>query len=118
VVERTVRVPYAYRNGAVHLVKPERFSDVESAATDTAMKLAVEGDLLRRYGKDQEGEKKLIVVSTFASGKPRRSLKNRVVGVLKEYHVKTVLPADLRHFVEVVNEEATEVQPPFDSTLS
>jgi hypothetical protein len=106
VVGKTVRVPYAYRNGAVNLVKPEKFSDVESVATDTAMKLAIEGDLLQRYGKDQEGEKKLIVVPTFGGEKPNPDVENRVVRVLKEYQVKTVVPADLLQFVAEVEKEA------------
>ena len=103
---KRVRIPYAYRNGAVHLVKPERFPPVEGQATDAAMKLAIEGDLLERYGRDADGEKRLVVVSTFAGETPNPDVRERVVRVLKEYHVKTVLPSDLAAFVEEVRRKA------------
>jgi len=106
VAGKIVRVPYAYRNGAVNLVKPERFSESESTATDMAMKLAVEGDLLHRYGKDEEGEKKLVVVSTFAGEIPNPDVQSRVARVLGEYKVKAVMPAELPQFLAEVEKEA------------
>ena len=38
---------------ALNLVKPQWFSPEEKKATATAMKLAVEGDLLARHGTDE-----------------------------------------------------------------
>ena len=44
IVGRHLRVPYAYRNGAVNLVKPQLFPEPEDRAIGTAMRLAIEGD--------------------------------------------------------------------------
>jgi hypothetical protein len=63
---KTLKIPYAYRNGEVNLLKPTRFSPAEAAATDGAVKLSIEGDLLQRYGQDEMGKKRLIVVSSSA----------------------------------------------------
>jgi hypothetical protein len=106
VLGKTLRIPYAYRNGAVHLVKPEKFPEGENQATAAAMKLAVEGDLLQKYGEDDQGRKRLVVVSTFASDRPNLDLQERIVRVLKEYEVRAVLPAELPEFVEAVQKEA------------
>jgi hypothetical protein len=82
VVGRTLRVPYAYRNGAWNLVKPQRFSSSESSAINTAMRLALEGDLLQRHSNDEEGAKQLIVISLFPEEPETHSLTNRVSELL------------------------------------
>jgi hypothetical protein len=106
VVNRSIRCPYAYRNGALHYVKPQRFSPVEDSATGTAMRLAVEGDLLKRHGADAQGEKRLVVLASFAADDPNQSLKDRVLMVLAEYRVRAVSPEQVAAFAEEVQREA------------
>ena len=87
-------------------LKPERFPDEEAPATDRAMRLAIEGDLLHRYGRDKEGEKKLVVVSSFGGVAASPDVQDRVARVLREYQVRSVLPAELPTFVAEVEREA------------
>jgi hypothetical protein len=54
-------------------VKPQRFAGQQDAATDMAMKLAVEGDLLARYTGTGEEQKKRIVVADFSEGRVEAS---------------------------------------------
>ena len=82
VLGRTLRVPYAYRNGEWNLVKPQRFSGSEASAIGTAMRLAVEGDLLQRHVSDDEGAKRLIVVTLFSGNTDTQSVSNRVAELL------------------------------------
>ena len=103
-LSKRMKIPYAYRNGAVNLVKPERFAQAEGTAKDAAIKLAVEGDLIQRYGEDEEGKKKLVVVSSFASPSPE--LQEGIARILKEYHVRAILPSELPAFVREVEEQA------------
>lgn len=105
-VNKQIACPYAYRNGALHYVKPQRFSPVESAATATAMKLAVEGDLLVRLGADEQGEKRLVVLVQFTSGDPNQELRERVLKVLAEYRVRAVAPEQVSAYAEEVQREA------------
>jgi hypothetical protein len=106
VVGRTLRVPYAYRNGDWNLVKPQRFSSIESSAINTAMRLALEGDLLQRHSTDEEGAKRLIVVSLFREADDTHSLTNRVSELLDEYHVRTVKSEEIAQFIAQVECEA------------
>jgi hypothetical protein len=103
---RTLRVPYAYRNGAWKLVKPQRFSEHENVATNTAMGLAVEGDLLQRHGCDEDGQKQLIVVSLVADQGPSSCVINRVADLLSEYGIGFVRPQELPGFISRVEQEA------------
>jgi hypothetical protein len=105
-VGRTLRVPYAYRNGEWNLVKPQRFSGTESSAINTAMRLALEGDLLQRHSNDEEGTKRLIVVSLFREDDHTGSLTDRVAELLGEYRVRTVKPAEIAQFAAQVERNA------------
>jgi hypothetical protein len=106
VLSKSIHVPYAFRNGVLNLVKPQRFSPVETTATHTAMQLAVEGDLIARHGEDAEGKKQLVVVASFADEASEFSVRKRVMGVLGEYPVKTVPPEAVPAFAEEVRREA------------
>jgi len=102
-VGRHLKVAYAYRNGSLNLVKPERFTTASSSLR-TAERLAVEGDLLQSQPVDG-AERKLIVVSEFD-----RSLGEKVVasvrGVLNHYNTRIILPDQISAFVEQVDQEA------------
>jgi hypothetical protein len=106
VVGKEIRAPFAYRNGVLHLVKPHLFSAEEGAATSAAMKLAVEGDLLARHGTDAEGEKHLVIVAGFPREKESQAIRQRVLGVLGEYKVRSVTPEQVASFAEEVKREA------------
>lgn len=106
VVGRTLRVPYAYRNGVWNLVKPQRFSYQEGPALGAAMRLAIEGDLLFKHGSEHNGKKQLIVVSSFENNQVTEGLQNRVREVLREYNVKTVVDTQLNAFLSKVDQEA------------
>ena len=62
------------------------------------MHLAVEGDLIHRHGKDEDGEKKLIVVSSFEEPVHANDLETRVADVLHEYSVETVAAREVSLF--------------------
>lgn len=102
VVGRAIEIPYAYRNGAVKLVKPHRFSTNEPAAVDAAMRLAVEGDLLQKY--PEEGtQRRLIVVSFFED--PESEVVSRLDELFREYQVELVRQERVPAFVEQVAHE-------------
>lgn len=106
ILGRALRVPYAYRNGLWNLVKPQRFSGSETFVTNTAMGLAVEGDLLQKHGVDQDGKKRLIVVSVFADDGLSANVGNRVADLLSEYRVELVRQNELPKFLASVEREA------------
>ncbi len=106
IVGRHLRVPYTYRNGVVNLVKPQLFPEAEGRAISAAMHLAIEGDILRKHGADEEGEKRLVVVSSFRSNGNGRASKARVADILREYEVTNVGEDQLPEFVAQVEREA------------
>ena len=56
VLGRELRVPYAYRNGALNLVKPQPFPESEERAASVAARLALQGDLLYRHKGEDGGQ--------------------------------------------------------------
>ena len=95
---RHLHIPFAFRNGAWNLVKPWRFSGQEKRALSAAMHVAVEGDLIHRHGKDEDGEKKPIVVSSFEEPVHAKDLETRVGDVLHEYSVDTAAAREVSLF--------------------
>jgi hypothetical protein len=106
VVGRSLRIPYAYQNGRLNLVKPQRFSNEENLATETAMRLAIEGDLLQRHTQPGETERKLIVVSFFTQNDRNGTIAARVSKLLGEYEVKTIGDDEISQFASQVVREA------------
>jgi hypothetical protein len=106
VLGRPLHVPYAYRNGIWSLVKPHRFSAQEGQALRAAERLAIEGDLLFKHPTDDNGQKKLIVISSYEQDLTAASLKSRVEDVLRVYNVKTVPDTQLDAFLAEVDHEA------------
>jgi hypothetical protein len=103
---RPLHIPYAYRNGAWNLVKPHRFSAKEESALRAAERFAIEGDLLFKHPTDDNGQKRLIVVTSFESKKGSASLQDRVEDVLEAYNVKTVHGEQVDTFLAEVEQEA------------
>src|SRR5262249_14469195 len=101
IVGRHIRAPYTFQNGALNLIKPERFAGSQHAVTGVAMKLAVEGDLLRRHGIEEENGSpaKLVVITDFAE--TERDLRPRISRLFNEYQVRAV---DVAHVDELLEE--------------
>ncbi|MCR4317874.1 MAG: DUF3037 domain-containing protein [Planctomycetes bacterium] len=92
-LEITIEVPYAYKNGKWNYVKPQKFQ-----RSDPAMRLAVEGDLLRKYADNAN----LIVIPSFEDSQ----IKSSVLYLFKEYNVETVLEDEIDDFIARVKKEA------------
>jgi len=108
IVGRLLKVPYAYENGAVNLIKPQPFAADLTQATGMAMRRAVEGNLLIRHSKEALGrEHRLVIVTLFEDGGTSpRDVQRRVLDVLREYEVNTVSREDVSSFAERVEREA------------
>ncbi|MHB1036394.1 MAG: DUF3037 domain-containing protein [Pirellulales bacterium] len=106
IVGRHLRVPYAYRNGALNLVKPQLFHEPENQAIDSAMRLAIEGDLLQKHRLDSEEATRLIVVSSFNRDSHGQEMKDRVTHILRAYEVRNVTEDQVPAFVAQVEREA------------
>ncbi len=105
VMERTIDVPYAYQNGTWNLIKPHHFSERRRSAVDAAIRLAMEGDLLRRHGTTQDEPAQLIVVSAFED-ETSPDLMERVTNLFDEYDVKNVPSNGIDAFIAGVMLEA------------
>ena len=104
VLERQLRVPYAYQNGSLNLVKPQKFSGTKDRVAEVAMRLAIEGDLLHHH-KGEESKRQLIVIPSFGNNQSDTA-QELIRNILGEYHTRTVLPADIDAFVQEVEREA------------
>ena len=105
VLERSLDVPYAFQNGRLNLVKPQRFSGQEGRSMDTAMRLALEGDLVKRHGTEEHRDARLIVLSSFAEPE-NGALVSRIDSLFSEYGVETVAKDQVAVFVARVEQEA------------
>jgi hypothetical protein len=106
VLGKELKFPYAYRNGALNLIKPQQFASDGNVATATAMKLAVEGDLIARHGGDEQGEKQMVIVAQFAGERDSGNNRTRVLGILAEFGVRAVPPEQVAEFAGQVRQEA------------
>jgi hypothetical protein len=104
VVSRRIRAPYAFRNGQLNLIKPEHFPVRENAATNAAMRLAVEGDLLHRYPTEEGQRAALVVVADFAE--PSGPVRERVVRLLREYRVRHFESHEIAQLVSEIEHQA------------
>lgn len=102
---RSLRIPYAYRNGVLNYVKPELFVN-KAETTDKAARLAIEGDQIHKHPiEDLTGRvnRRLIVVSS-ASSDP--AAEQKVAPLFEEYGVKYITQADAASFADRVRREA------------
>lgn len=111
-VNRNLRVPYAYKNGIWNLIKPQTFGTKNLASsTDMAMKLSVEGHLIRKYSPEDQ-KRELIVVPSFGSGalesgmKKEEEVRSSVSAILEEYKIQTINAHDIPDFIRRIEEEA------------
>jgi hypothetical protein len=104
VLGRELVVPYAYRNGALNLIKPQLFPAGEKVATRVASELAIDSDLLGREPESDGTQRKLIVIASFPA-----SLGDATPGIehlLTTYNVRVVPSDRVSEFVEEVEHEA------------
>jgi len=104
VYKRKLEIPYAYRNGAVNLVKPHVFPATKRAETQAAT-LAVNGDLIQKHAIDGERHK-LIVVSTQETAKQKKEINEHVEPLFREYGVRLIRPDDANAFAREVEQSA------------
>ena len=102
VLEQDFKVPFAYRNGTLNLVKPQRFLD---RAPQKVLELATRGNLIRKHGLPDEPHSRLIVVSRFESTCEPEFISH-VDRLLNEYDVTHVPEQKLDHFITLVDSEA------------
>jgi hypothetical protein len=96
------KVPFAYRNGSLNLVKPKSFSQ---KAPQHALDLAIRGDLINRHGVENATSPQLVVVSKFRPDCDPDFISH-VDEVFKEYRVKHVRQSEVDQFANLVEEEA------------
>jgi len=106
IVELALQVPYVYRNGVTNLVKPHRFSTDETDAIRAAMRIAVQGDLIKRHTKEDGKSQELIIVSAFERTSAAGRIEDRVRQVLAEYEVKTIGESEIDTFAAKVRRDA------------
>lgn len=100
VIRREIMVPYAYENGRTNLVIPQRFSGNEQTAIDSAMRLAVEGELFDRHAR-----KTVIVVGSFVTGL-EQVLNPRFEQLFGDFKTRYVSPMRIHEFVSEVESQA------------
>lgn len=105
ILEKSLDVPYTYSNGALNLIKPLKISRADGTSMNTAIRLALEGDLINRHGTVQSAKTRLIVVTAFEKLNDASFIK-RVNDLFGEYDVENVNKQRLRDFIEKVKREA------------
>jgi hypothetical protein len=96
------KVPFAYRNGVLNLVKPKSFSQ---KAPQHALDLAIRGDLINKHGVEDATSPRLVVVSKFRPDCDPDFISH-VDEVFKEYRVKHVRQSEIDQFANLVESEA------------
>jgi hypothetical protein len=68
ILDRETRVPFAFQNGAFHLLQPVTFTpDAEESNFNRALKYSMEGKILQEHPDDEYGPLKFNVIGRFAS---------------------------------------------------
>lgn len=100
VMQRTIRVPYAYQNGVLNLVRPEVFSADKGRAQQLASFLTVEGTFIAMGQKAR-----LIVVSAESDPAVARHAEEQVAPVFDAFDVKFVRRDQVADFAKSVERE-------------
>lgn len=107
VIKREIRAKYAYQNHFFNLVRPASFSGDENRATNAAMLLAIEGDLIKRHSGESGQEARLIVVSASADEKAADRIEARVAPLFQDYEVRFVRRGQIDEFAREVEHDVT-----------
>jgi hypothetical protein len=105
--ERHITFPYAFRNGKLNLIQPERFSAKESEIFQRASFLALNGSLLSHHPDPIQGtDRKLIVVSAFSDSS--HEAMQRVDKLFHEYQVRHIPMGQIDILVKEIEQQAHE----------
>lgn len=103
VMDHDFKVPFAFRNGVMNLVKPQAFNTCPS---QKALDLAIRGDLIHRHGIGKGADAaKLVVVSHFEQGS-ELELMSHVDSLFDEYSVTHVRENEIEMFMKRIESEA------------
>lgn len=105
VANRRLRIPYAYQNGVLNLVKPQVLSAAENHATDTAMRLAAEGTMIAKHPVDGQNAA-LVVVFGFEGGSAQPALRDRITRLFGEFNVPNYPDEKIDEFAQLVEQQA------------
>lgn len=105
ILERETKIPFAFQNGAFHLLQPVVFpADKEEVNFNRALKYSMEGKILQDHPDDKYGQLKFNVIGRFASmSDPSIPI---VRGVLRESNVRLHLDHDLSGLVDEIRRTA------------
>jgi len=104
-VGKSMSIPYAYQNGKLNLVKTQQFPENDNTAINAAIRLAMEGDLVKRHGVNADQQAQLIVVSAFDNSHDTQLIQ-RVTSLFQEYEIENISPAQVDDFAVRVLREA------------
>jgi hypothetical protein len=104
--KRSVRVPYAYRNGRFNLISPLEF-DPETDLLAKTGKSAIEGKLLYDRPDPKFGQMQLVVVANFDE-EIERPTRELVEKIFLENKVKVYPIAELGPLVDDIRKSAAE----------
>ena len=101
ILERETKVPFAFQNGAFHLLQPVIFAaDKEESNFNRALKYSMEGKILQDNPNDEYGQLKFNVIGRFASmSDPSIQIVRKV---LEESNVRLYLDHDLSKLVDEI----------------
>jgi len=100
VVERQIRIPYAYHNGRLELIKPLQFVRGDhNRAIDVACKYAVEGRALSQHPNEQLGPMRLNVVVRIEEDSDRKT-ENVLQTIFAEYSVGFYPERDVSRLID------------------
>lgn len=109
-INKQLRFPYSYQNGVLNLVKPHRFTSGEQHSLTTAMRFALEGDIISKEGVELSTNRKpkaqLVIITSFASKALEGDLGMRIDDIFRRYHVKSVPDSKATEFADQVRKEA------------
>lgn len=103
IVNKHIRIPYAYRNGILNLVKPQLFTQDR---IPTAMQLAVEGDLIQTNPENSERSNFILVPKFDNKIAKHSSLRRSLSDLFNKYKIRTVWKEELYEFMEEVKKQA------------
>lgn len=103
VVNRTLEIDYAYRNGVMNLVKIQTLD--ERKALSEAFRLRAEWDLIQRGGDSAYHGAKLVIPLPQASTAAEEDIRGQLTGFYGEYEIPLVLEEDVEAFETRVNAE-------------
>lgn len=105
VVRREIKIPYAFQNGALNLITPQKFN-MDSQGFQKALSLACEGDLLQKHQSIDGYQYKFIIIPVVDTTLGHDVSEEQIENVFKHYSIRIVKPAQLPSFIKEVEEIA------------